>query len=135
MSDYPLDWKEHYLVFFSTNPDSTITSYSKPRPITRARQREGKLLNFYGISASKFGFRYPPLATKWGVFKLKDNTWSLCFSGNIPKEYGKVLIKLPDDRMAYMRRGKRNINFSISINSVPRLNQLLKTTTQEVKNE
>ena len=57
----------------------------------------------------------PSDAQRWGIFSFKDNIWKAHFSELMPESYQRQVITLGDGRIAYCRRGKTNLNFSITI--------------------
>jgi len=95
MNKFPQDWKDCYFIFYKVNPDKTISSVGTVKPIVQGSKKNGTELEFYGVKAG--------------------SNWSMCFSGELPEPYTKSLIKLPDGRMAFLRRGKANMSISISL--------------------
>ena len=115
MNKFPQDWKDCYFIFYKVNPDKTISSVGTVKPIVQGSKKNGTELEFYGVKAGKYGMYVPGDAEQWGIFQNNNGNWSMCFSGELPEPYTKSLIKLPDGRMAFLRRGKVNMSISISL--------------------
>lgn len=114
MTKHSIDWDKHYFILYKVNPDRTITSVSKPKPIILCDNKNGQ--KFYGVRAGKYGMYVPADSQRWGIFSFKDNIWKAHFSELVPESYQRQVITLGDGRIAYCRRGKANLNFSITIN-------------------
>lgn len=115
MTKYPIDWDQYYFILYKVNSNKTITSVSKPKPII-IRNNKNNGQQFYGVHAGKYGIHVFPDSQRWGIFSFKDNIWQAHFSEVIPKPYEGQVITLGDGRIAYCRRGKTNLKFSININ-------------------
>jgi len=135
MKHYPQDWKDHYFVFFKNESNGTITSVAAPKAIVLAKTTEGQSLKFYGVRASKFGMRIPQDATKWGIFTKINNEWSLCLGKDLPDPSSKIFITLPDKRIIYLRRGVKNLTFSITIEDIYYKGKFIQPTKKAGKSD
>lgn len=116
--EYPKEWENCYLVLFyedvdlkSFNKTSRRVTYFKP--IARAKNKEGVLLDFFGVRSGIYGINLNPLTTHWSICVLGVADPKILVEAPIPQTMTVQETNVDENTQISLVRYNKNMKFTI----------------------
>ena len=132
----PQNFENTHLIFYELLADGTkdVVWF---KAVTQAKTKDGELLNFYAVPASKFGIRIPKNATHWCLAVLGGKKADVLLEDIISEPMTKNEYHLFDNIYVHFNRFNKNVKFMIGMSSEAygKLNAKSKKKFIEISNQ